>query len=212
MKRSIGNETDLRSYQAVVIGVSSGGMEALCALLPRLPAEFPLPVIVVQHLHPHSDDFLPRYLDEKCQLSVKQAEEKELINPGTIYIAPPNYHLLVEEDRTFSLSTAERINYARPSVDVLFETAVDAYRDALVGIILTGANHDGSYGLKCIKDCGGLTIVQDPVTADSDAMPRAAIAATPVDYVLSLQEIGDLLLLLGENKPLNSNDLKNKLS
>jgi two-component system chemotaxis response regulator CheB len=200
MKKSIENEIDLGPYEAVVLGVSSGGMEALSTLLPRLPEHFPLPIIVVQHLHPHSDDFLPRYLDEKCRLAVKQAEEKEPVIPGTVYIAPSNYHLLIEQDRTFSLSTAERINYARPSVDVLFETAADAYGAGLIGVILTGANNDGGHGLQCIKACGGLAIVQDPATAEADAMPRAAIAAAQVDYVLSLHEIGDLLIMLGRKQ------------
>ncbi len=180
-------------YQAVVIGVSSGGMDALRTMLPILTWDFRLAVIVVQHLHPHSENFLVRYLHEMCQIFVKEADEKEQISPGGIYIAPPNYHLLIEHDKTFSLSTAPKINYARPSIDILFETAADAYRSHLVGIILTGANNDGSRGLHIIKEYGGLTIVQDPATAETAAMPEAAIKVTHVDYILSLQEIGWLL-------------------
>ena len=115
-----------------------------------------------------------------------------------IYIAPPNYHLLVEADRTFSLSIDEPVNYARPSIDVLFETAADVYKTNLIGVILTGANTDGSHGLKRIKETGGLSVVQDPSTAEADTMPRAAIAAVDVDYVLPLEEIGKVLTMLAD--------------
>ncbi len=193
MKKSTEKGIELGTYEAVVIGVSSGGMDALSVLLPLLPEEFALPVIIVQHQHPHSDDFMVRHFHAICQVPVKQLEEKEHIEPGVVYIAPPNYHLLIEEDRTFSLAVFERVNYARPSIDVLFETAADVYKDKLIGIILTGANNDGSQGLKKVKEKGGLVIVQDPTTAEADLMPKAAIEATAVDYVGSLQEIGMLL-------------------
>lgn len=182
-----------KRYEVVVMGVSSGGMTALSIIIPMLSKDFALPVIIVQHQHPHADDFLVRYLDEKCELSVKYAEEKERIEPATIYLAPPNYHLLIEQDRTFSFSIAARVNYARPSVDVLFETTADAFGANTIGIILTGANNDGSHGLKMIHDRGGLTIVQDPATAEATEMPRAAIAATKVDYILPLADIGPRL-------------------
>jgi two-component system, chemotaxis family, protein-glutamate methylesterase/glutaminase len=197
VKKSIAKNPDAIHYEAVAIGVSSGGMEALSTLLPLLAPSFPMAVMVVQHQHPHADDFLARYLDERCQISVRQADEKDPILPGQIYLAPANYHLLVETDRTFALAVFERVNYARPAIDVLFETAAEVYRQALIGIVLTGANDDGSQGLKTIKDYGGLTIVQDPATAETDAMPRAALEATPVDYVLPLPEIGALLNTLG---------------
>lgn len=181
-------------YEAIVIGVSAGGLEALRIILPSLPKNFHLPIIVVQHMHPYSANFLVNYLDEKCQLTVKEVDEKEYIKAGKIYIAPPNYHIMVEEDRSFSLSITEPINHARPSIDVLFETAADAYGSKLIGIILTGGNSDGSQGLKKIKEKGGLTIVQDPETAEVDFMPRAAIATTKVDHVLPLKEIGPFLM------------------
>lgn len=193
MKKSTANGSDRGKYAAVVIGVSSGGMEALNQIMSQLSHNFALPVVVVQHQHPHADDFLARYLDEHCQLNVKQAEEKEKISPGTVYIAPANYHLLIEHDATFSLSVSERVNYARPSIDVLFETAADVYGSKVIGIILTGANNDGSLGIKTIKAYGGLAIVQKPETAEAQEMPRAALEATPVDYVLTLREIGPLL-------------------
>jgi len=181
------------NYEAVVIGVSTGGMKALNTILPHLPADFALSVIVVQHMHPTSDNFLVRYLHERCNLKVKQADEKEKNVPGVIYVAPANYHLMVEEDRTFSLSIDELVNYARPSIDVLFETAADVYGARLVGVILTGASADGSHGLKRIKESGGLAIVQDPGTAEADTMPRAAIAAVGPDHVLAINDIGPFL-------------------
>lgn len=201
MKKSIARKIEHPAYDAVVIGVSSGGMEALNIVLPALPAHFPLAVIVVQHQHPHADDFLARYLNERCALDVQQAEEKDPILPGVIYLAPANYHLLVELDRTFSLAVFERVNYARPAIDVLFESAAEAYQQRLIGIVLTGANNDGSQGLKTIKAYGGLAIVQDPATAEADAMPRAALEATAVDYVLPLREIGAWLAALKGEKP-----------
>lgn len=182
-----------RNYAAVVIGVSAGGMKALDTILPRLPADFKLPVIVVSHRHRNSDDYLEQHMNELCALPVKQADEKEKIIPGVIYFAPPNYHLLVEDDRTFSLSVDAPVNYARPSIDVLFESALAVFGAGLVGIVLTGANNDGSRGLKKIKQAGGLTIAQDPACAEVPHMPRAAIAAAGPDLVLSLEKIGELL-------------------
>jgi len=186
------------NYEVIVIGVSAGGMKALGTILPSLPADFALGVIVAQHLHPSAEDALARRLDKSCELTVKLADEKESIAPGVIYIAPPDYHLMVEEERIFSLSLDEPVKYARPSIDVLFETAADAYGSTLVGIVLTGANTDGSHGLKKIKESGGLTVVQDPATAEIETMPRAAIAATQVDHILPLEEIGPFLVGLSE--------------
>ncbi|EDN65917.1 response regulator receiver modulated CheB methylesterase [Beggiatoa sp. PS] len=189
---SVGN----KRFEAVVIGSSAGGIRALSTVLAALPSEFPLPIIIVQHLHPHSDSYLARILESKCQLKVKQADEKETIADGVVYISPPNYHLLIEEDRSFSLSIERQVNFARPSVDVLFESAVYAYRDRLIGIILTGANNDGHQGVKNIKQIGGYVMVQDPKTAEANAMPKAAIAATNVDKILPLEQIGPYLLQL----------------
>lgn len=180
-------------HEAVVIGVSAGGMNALGKILPSLPDDFPLPVIVVQHQHDTSDNFLARFLDERCRLHVKEASEKEKIVVGTVYIAPPRYHLMVERDRTFSLSVEEPVSYARPSIDVLFETAADVYRQGLIGIILTGANRDGRQGLKKVKERGGIALVQDPADAEADSMPKAAIAFTEVDRILALENMGDFL-------------------
>ncbi len=187
-------------YKAIVIGSSAGGINALIKVLSVLPADFSLPIVIVQHLHPESGHHLPHILGTKSALKIKQADEKELIKKGWVYLAPPNYHLLIEEDFTFSLSLESPVNYSRPSIDVLFESAVYAYRQHLIGIILTGANHDGSLGLKKIKETGGFTIVQDPKTAEADAMPKSAIASTQIDKILPLQDIGLYLLQLVNRK------------
>ena len=180
-------------YEAIVIGVSAGGMNALSAVLPILPDDFSLPIIIVQHMDPNSRDYLSDHLNRKCNIQVKEAEDKEKIMNGVAYIAPANYHLLVEEDRTLSLSVDDLVNYSRPSIDVMFETAADVYEKGLIGVILTGANADGSKGLTRIKALGGLVIVQDPATAQVDYMPKAAIASTRVDHILALEEIARLL-------------------
>lgn len=187
-------------FQCVVIGVSAGGLNALGAVLPALPAVYPVPVVVVQHLSPHSDNYSTRYLDSISAIRVKEVDEKEIILPGFVYTAPPNYHVLVEEDKTFSLSVEDRINFARPAVDVLFESAADVFSSHLIGVVLTGANNDGSKGLKKIKDAGGLTVVQDPETAEVDGMPRAAIDNTSVDRILQLEDVGPFLVQMAEVK------------
>lgn len=182
-----------RQCKAVVIGASAGGLAALSEIVASLRADFPVPVIIVQHRGPEGNDLLSQLLDEKSAVHVKEAEEKEKLAAGVVYIAPANYHLLVEQDETLSLSAEEKVNFARPAIDVLFETAADAYGSSLIGIILTGASTDGSKGLKKIKESGGLAVVQDPATAQADVMPRAAIAATSVDHILPLAEIGPFL-------------------
>ena len=181
-------------YEAIVIGVSSGGMNALKVLFSLLPKEFNTPIIIVQHIGSQSENLWIRLLNDKSNLPIKEADEKENIEHGKVYIAPPNYHLLIERNKTFSLTVDERVNYARPSIDVLFESAAEAYKNKLIGVILTGSNNDGTNGLKRIKEYGGLTIVQDPTTAESNYMPASAIAAMQVDYILSLEDIITLLI------------------
>ncbi len=180
-------------YEAVVMGASAGGMKALFEIFSNLSDTYAFPTIIAQHRHPSSQNYLADLLSTKCRKSAKEAVEKEEIVPGVIYIAPPDYHLMIEEDRTFSLCASEPVNYARPSIDVLFETAAEVYGTKLIGVVLTGANHDGSQGLKKIQEACGLTIVQDPVTAEIDRMPKAAIAAVEVDHILTLKEIGSFL-------------------
>lgn len=179
--------------EAVVIGVSAGGLNALTTLVPPLPKDFGIALVIVQHLTEGSDDLLVRHLDGISAIRVKEADEKEAILPGTAYVAPAGYHLLVENDKTFSLSVEAPVNFARPSVDVLFESAADVYADRLAGLILTGTNSDGALGLNAVKRAGGLALVQDPDTAESPPMPNAAIAATQVDHILKLPEMAVLL-------------------
>lgn len=180
-------------YEVIVMGGSAGSLTALAELLPVFPAGYPLPIVIVQHLHPLQDRYFIEHYAGMCALKVKEAEEKEPILPGVITFAPPNYHLLIEDDRTFSLSVDEKVNYSRPSIDVLFESAADAYGPRCIGVILTGANPDGALGLAKIRAKGGMAIVQDPETAESSYMPRAAIQATAVNAILPVREIGKLL-------------------
>ena len=186
---------------AVVIGVSAGGLAALDQILPCLRPDFAVPVVVVQHLAPDSDDFLPKRFQSRCANPVKEVEDKDVLEPGTIYFAPPNYHVLVERNKTLALSVDPRVHFSRPSIDVLFETAAEAYLDKLIGIILTGANEDGANGLAAVKEYGGTTIVQDPETAEVAIMPKAALEKTKVDYVIPLNEIAALVnaLVSGKN-------------
>ncbi len=181
-------------YEAIVIGVSSGGMNAMNILFSRLPKEFGIPIVVLQHIGPRSDNLWIKILSKKTSRIIKEAEEKEKIEKGFVYVSPPNYHLLIEKNKTFSFTIDERVNYARPSIDVLFESAAEAYESKLIGIILTGSNTDGTNGMKRIKECGGLTIAQDPETAESSYMPASAIAALKMDYILALEGISDLLI------------------
>lgn len=184
----------LRKYKAVVIGASAGGLYALAQILYRLPEDFPVPVIVVQHRIKDQRGLLEEVLQSKCKIKIKQADEKESIQSGCVYIAPPDYHLLVESDETFSLSSDNPVRFSRPSIDVLFETAAAVYKESLVGIILTGANNDGSAGITAVQKHGGLTIAQHPAEAQFPLMPAAAINTKQVKYIWTLSEIYDFLI------------------
>lgn len=193
--------TDDRLFRLVAVGVSTGGVAALKCLLGELPDDFPLPLLVVAHISPEADDGLALLLDGCCPLRVKEADDHETARAGTVYLAPANYHLLVSRDGVLSLSVDPPVHYARPSVDVLFESAAAACGPALVGIVLTGAGCDGSAGLLDIRQRGGLTIVQDPADAEMDAMPRSALQLLQPDHVLALKEIPGLLRRLAPRKP-----------
>ncbi len=175
--------------KAIVIGVSAGGFKALHLLLPLFGKDIGIPIMVVQHRGTDDDAWLAASLNKKCSLKVKEAMDKEPVVPGTIYLAPSGYHLLVEKDFSLALSVDEPVCYSRPSIDVLFESAAEAYGLDLIGIVLTGANSDGSDGIIAIKAKGGYTIAQDPATAEVDYMPRAAIKTNAVDTVLALEKI-----------------------
>lgn len=181
---------DAMRFAAIVIGTSAGGIEALKTVLQKIKHPLKLPIVIVQHLSPRHESYLPSILASVTGHNIKEAEEKERLENGWIYIAPPNFHVLIEKDGTLSLTVDKRVAYARPSIDVLFETAADAYRDKLIGVILTGANHDGASGMKCIKDMGGYTIVQNPETAYASEMPKSALELITPDAILAIEEIG----------------------
>lgn len=183
--------------QAVAIGASAGAVQALLTILPALPVSFSLPVLVVVHVPPDRANVLVPLFQSKCRITVKEAEDKEPVEGGIIYFAPSDYHLLVETGGSLALSTDEPVNYSRPSIDVLFESAADAYGEALVGVILTGANHDGAAGLKAVVDVGGVAIVENPDEAYASAMPNAALEATPSATVMTHEQIVTYLSSLG---------------
>lgn len=183
----------LDPVQAIVIGGSAGAVHALLELLPSLPADYPFPVMIVVHLPADSDSTLAMLFAARCKITVKEAEDKEPIRAGTAYLAPANYHLLVEPDLRLSLSNEEPVLYSRPSIDVLFESAADAYGSGLAGVILTGANSDGARGLRAIGAVGGWPFVQAPETAESRAMPQAALDACPTARSVALASLPDLL-------------------
>ena len=162
-------------------------------------------IIIVQHRHRDSDDFLDKYLNDLSMIKVKEAEPGEVILPAHVYIAPPRYHLLVERNKTLSLSIDPPVNFSIPSIDVLFESAAACYKNHLIGLILTGANSDGSQGLKIIKEYGGYAIVQAPNTAEVDVMPKAAINLVNVDKVIPLEDLGQFLI----NDLFTTNDVIN---
>jgi two-component system, chemotaxis family, protein-glutamate methylesterase/glutaminase len=180
-------------YELVCIGASWGGLHAVSRILSDIPGELEPAIAIAQHRHPDSPaGSLPELLALQIARPVRDIEDKLEIEPSHVYVAPPDYHVLVERG-SFALSLEDRVQFARPSIDVLFETAADAYRDRVIGIILTGANEDGAAGLRRIKDRGGVAIVQDPAEALRRTMPDAAIAATNADAVLPLEEIGKFL-------------------
>jgi two-component system chemotaxis response regulator CheB len=174
---------------AVVIGASAGGVEALSALLPAFGRDAGVAVFVVVHLPRERPSRLAEIFAAKCRLTVLEADDKEPVAPGTIYFAPPDYHLLIDSGPQISLSSDELVNYSRPSIDVLFETAADIYRQELLGIVLTGANDDGAAGLAAVARGGGVTWVQAPHTASATAMPLAALKSVPSSAALELPQM-----------------------
>lgn len=180
-------------YRAVVIGTSAGGLKALKQLVEGLDPVFQLPLLIVQHLSPQSDSFLPKYLSQFTHLKIKEADPHEPIMPGCAYTAPPNYHMHVEKNGTILLSVDEKVNFARPSIDVLFESAAWVYQQHLIGILMTGANNDGARGMCQIKMLGGLTIAQLPSEAEVPIMPEAAIALGCAAKVLDIKGISSFL-------------------
>jgi two-component system chemotaxis response regulator CheB len=182
--------------RAVAIGASAGAVQALLHILPSLPASFPVPLLIVVHVPPDRDNALVALFQPRCPLNVKEAEDKEAIVGGTVYFAPSDYHLLVEGDHSLSLSWDEPVNHSRPAIDILLESASDAYGPALAAIILTGANQDGAAGLAAVARAGGVAIVQEPASAQVATMPEAALAACPSAIPMTLDDITSYLLTL----------------
>ena len=189
------------AIQAIAIGASAGGISALLQILKPLPENYRLPLIIVLHLPNDRDSKLAAVFQHHVAMPVQQARDKEWIKPGVIYIAGSGYHLSVEKNFSFSLSVEDPECYARPSIDILMQSAADAYGKTLAGVLLTGANHDGASGLASIKAAGGLSIVQDPNEAEVPIMPRAAISLCKPDFVLPLNEIHPLLRDLEMKSP-----------
>jgi two-component system, chemotaxis family, protein-glutamate methylesterase/glutaminase len=183
--------------EAIVIGASAGGVEALGLILPSLPVKFRPSLLIVLHLPRERPSLLVEIYEKRCALPIREADDKEPIEPGTVYFAPPDYHMLVERNRQIALSTDEPVHFSRPSVDVLFESAADVYGNRLLGVILTGANEDGAAGLHAIHRAGGVTVVQQPNSAKVPLMVVSALQRNPADFVLSLPEIAELLGGLG---------------
>lgn len=186
--------------ECIVIGGSAGAIDALLTILPSLPKDFHLPVLIVVHLSPNERSLLPEIFAPRCKLPLKEAEDKEPIRGGTVYFAPPNYHLLVESDFTLSLSSDEPVFYSRPAIDVLFETAADAYGSSLRAILLSGASADGAAGVVSVHRVGGRSWIQNPASTESSLMPRSALEACAAARSLDVPLIARELLALSENR------------
>jgi two-component system, chemotaxis family, protein-glutamate methylesterase/glutaminase len=183
------------AHSVVVVGTSWGGLAALTKLLGDLPADFGIPVVVVQHRSKDSERLLVQLLQDATELNVCEIEDKDPLRPGTVHVAPANYHVLIE-DGYASLTIEEPVRFSRPSIDVMFSSAADTYGAAAIGVVLTGANEDGARGLAHIVKRGGLALVQDPKTAEIPIMPQAAIREVPTGEVLQLETLGPRLVAL----------------
>lgn len=186
------SRVDSPGIEAVVIGGSAGAVVALGEILPGLPRECP-PVLVVVHVPPSSPTLLPSIFSGRCAMRVRDPEPQERLERGTLYFAPPGYHLLIERDRRCALSVGPPVHYSRPSIDVLFESAAWAFGATLVGLVLTGANADGAAGLRAVHRAGGVALVQAPASAEIDVMPLAALAAVPTAHVVTLSSLTRVL-------------------
>lgn len=188
---------DLTTHlDAVAIGASAGGVEALSILLPKLPPRCRVSFFIVVHIPRERPSLLPEVLAVRCPLPIREAEDKEPVEPGTVYVAPPDYHLLVDRGPALALSSDEPVHFSRPSIDVLFESAADIYGERLMGVILTGSNQDGAMGLAAIARAGGRAVVEEPAAAAASFLPEAALRQAPVDAVLSLERMQELFSLM----------------
>lgn len=191
------HDLSLLDIEAIVIGASAGAIASLAQLLPPLAPDYPLPILVTVHVPPDQPNSIPSLLQAKCRVTIKEAEDKEFIYPGTVYFAPPDYHVLVEKDRSLSLSNEEPVSFARPSIDVLFESAADVYGKTLLALVLSGANHDGARGSCSVVNAGGTVLVQMPESAAARLMPESTLAACPKAMSMSLSDINRLLARRG---------------
>ena len=182
-----------RHFKTIVIGGSAGSLEVLFRLLPKLRPDLKIAVIIVLHRRNSGDSSLSELLSTKSSIPTQEVEDKDPILPGNIYLAPSDYHLLAEKNFTFSLDYSEKINFSRPSLDVTFESAADVYGSSLIGIILSGANEDGTKGLLTIKNNGGIIVAQEPRTAQMPLMPQYAIDHAAIDYILGIDEMADFI-------------------
>lgn len=186
----------MNKCDALVIGGSAGSLDVLLKVLPAIDPAINFPIIIVIHRKHGTDSLLPELLSGRTKLLVKEIDEKELLIPGTVYIAPSDYHTLIEQDGTFSLDYSEKVNYSRPSIDVTFQTAAEVYKSKLVCLLLSGSNSDGVNGLKSVKAWGGIAIVQAPESAQVSYMPAQAVANVKIDYILPIEDIADFINLL----------------
>lgn len=195
----------MSKYRLIVIGASAGGLEAILQILTVLPKDFLVPIVIVQHQAPQNVSYFADILNKKIAMQVMDAEDKLSINDSIVYLAPAAYHLQIESDRSFSLSIDEPVHYSRPSIDVLFESAANVYKQALIGILLTGANEDGAEGIAVIQNQGGTILIQDPKTASSPEMPSAGIRLTNTTHIYSLQDIANQILRLTQGEKVMDN-------
>ena len=183
-------------FELVVVASSAGGVQALTTLVSELPADFGLAVVIVQHVDPRHRSLLAEILARRSRLPVEPVEDGTKMVPGTIYVAPPGFHVLVEADHTLSLSHAELVNFVRPSADLLFESAAASFTDRVIAVVLTGTGEDGAVGVRAVHEMGGTVVVQDQGSSEFFGMPHAAINTGAVDFVLPLEEIAPALVTL----------------
>lgn len=180
----------------IVLTASAGGLKAISQILSNLPQDFPAPIVIVQHISPRHPSMMAEILGRRTLLQVKQAEAGDRLNPGTVYIAPPNQHLLINKDNTLSLSNTEKVRHVRPAADVLFQSAANSFLKQVIAVVLTGMDGDGAAGVEVVKQMGGIVIAQSEATSDFYSMPKAAIDTGVVDYILALDAIAPALLNL----------------
>ncbi|MGE0567231.1 MAG: chemotaxis protein CheB [Bacteroidia bacterium] len=184
----------MEKNQIIIIGGSAGSVGVLMKILPKIPESYPIPIVVVVHRMAQEDNLLESLLKSKCSINIIEAEDKMHLAPSAVYMAPPDFHLLFEKDRTIALDYSEKVNYTRPSIDITMQSASDVYGNKVTGILLTGSNQDGAIGMKKIAENGGSTIIQSPESSEIKTMPESAEKLSKIDHVLNPDEILDYLM------------------